>query len=172
MTDTAVSILVAVASNGVIGRDGGLPWQLSTDLKRFKSLTMGKPIIMGRKTHESIGKALPGRINIVLTRDRVFEAPEVVVAHDIREALRIGRERAREAGADEIFVIGGGEVYELALPYTDRLHVTHVEAMPDGDTRFPPIDPDNWELLEEVSVPVGEKDSEPTRYAVYSRKGG
>jgi dihydrofolate reductase len=170
MIDPVVSLLVAVASNGVIGRDGGMPWQLSTDLKRFKSLTMGKPIVMGRKTYEVIGKALPGRINIVLTRDRLFAAPEVVVAHDIREALRIARDRAREAGADELFVIGGGEVYELALPFADRLNVTHVEAKPDGDTRFPPIDPDNWELLEEVSVPVGEKDSEPTRYAVYRRK--
>jgi dihydrofolate reductase len=171
MTDPAVSIIVAVASNGVIGRDGGMPWQLSTDLKRFKSLTMGKPIVMGRKTYEAIGKALPGRVNIVLTRDRLFEAPGTIVANDIREALRIARTRAREAGADELFVIGGGEIYEMALPFTDRLHVTHVEAVPDGDTRFPPIDPDNWELLEEVSIPVGEKDSEPTRYAVYRRKG-
>lgn len=171
MSDPTISILVAVASNGVIGSKGGMPWRLSTDLRRFKSLTMGKPIIMGRKTLDAIGKPLPGRVNIVLTRDSTFSQPDVVRAGDIREALRIARNRARETGADEIFVIGGGEIFEMALPYADRMHVTHVEAMPDGDTYFPAIDPEDWMLLEEVSVPVGEKDSDPTRYAVYRRNG-
>lgn len=171
MKDPTVSVLVAVASNGVIGNKGGMPWHLSTDLKRFKSLTMGKPIIMGRKTFEAIGRPLPGRTNIVLSRARSFSARGVTVATDIREALRLARDRARADGKDEFFVIGGGEVYAMAMPYADRLHVTHVEAMPEGDTVFPPIDTADWELLEEVSVPVGEKDSEPTRYAVYRRTG-
>ena len=171
MSDPTVSVLVAVASNGVIGNKGTMPWHLSTDLKRFKSLTMGKPIIMGRKTFEAIGRPLPGRTNIVLTRDAGFSAPGVTVATDMREALRLARDPARADGKDEYFVIGGGEIYAMAMPYADRLHVTHVEAMPEGDTMFPPIDTDDWDLLEEVSVPVGEKDSEPTRYAVYQRKG-
>lgn len=169
MSDPTVSIIVAVASNGVIGRDGGMPWRLSTDLKRFKSLTMGRPIIMGRRTFETIGRALPGRTNIVMTREETFAAPNVVRAGDMREALRLARDQARRDGVDEIFVIGGGEIYERALPYVDRLHVTHVEAMPDGDTTFPPIDAEEWDCLEEVSVPVGPNDSEPTRYAVYRR---
>lgn len=169
MKDPVVSIIVAVASNGVIGNRGAMPWRLSTDLKRFKSLTMGAPIIMGRKTFEAIGKALPGRLNIVLTRESSKPTPEVTIASDLREALRLARSHAYETNVDEIFVIGGGEIYREALPHVDRLHVTHVEAMPDGDTRFPVIDPDDWQLLEEVSIPVGEKDSDPTRYAVYTR---
>lgn len=171
MSDPTVSIIVAVGANGVIGRDGEMPWKLSTDLKRFKSLTMGKPIIMGRKTFEAIGKPLPGRANIVLTRSGRINGKDVTVAHDMREALRLARERCRESDADEFFVIGGGEIYALAMPYADRLHVTHVEAMPDGDAYFPAIDVDDWELLQEVSVPVGPKDSDPTRYAIYARSG-
>ncbi|GLQ37417.1 dihydrofolate reductase [Rhizobium albus] len=170
MTDPIVSIIVAVASNGIIGRSGEMPWRLSTDLKRFKSLTMAKPIIMGRRTYQSIGHALPGRTNIVLTRDDVFHADGVTRAGDIREALRLARQAAHADRVDEIFIIGGGEIYEQALPFVDQLHVTHVEAMPEGDTHFPPIDADDWECLEEVSVPVGPSDSEPTRYAVYRRK--
>ncbi|WP_099864677.1 dihydrofolate reductase [Pararhizobium haloflavum] len=171
MIDPAVSIIVAVAANGVIGRKGDMPWKLSTDLKRFKALTMGKPIIMGRKTFEAIGKALPGRSNFVLTRDTSFTATDVTVVSDIREALRRARDQARSDGKDEYFIIGGGEIYQMALPYADRLHVTHVEAMPDGDTHFPSIDPSDWSLMEEVSIPVSAKDSEPTRYAVYRRSG-
>jgi dihydrofolate reductase len=171
MSDPRVSIIVAVASNGVIGRDGDMPWRLSTDLKRFKSLTIGRPVIMGRKTFQSIGRPLPERTNIVVTRDEAFAAPDVVAVTSIREALRLARDQARSDAADEFFVIGGGQIYEMTLPYTTRLHVTHVEAMPDGDTKFPNIDPDDWELLQEVSVPVGDKDSAPTRYAVYERRG-
>jgi dihydrofolate reductase len=170
VTDPIVSIIVAVASNGVIGHSGEMPWRLSTDLKRFKSLTMGKPIIMGRRTYETIGRALPGRTNIVMTRDDAFHAEGVTRAGDMREALRLARQVAHSERADEIFIIGGGEIYDHALPYVDRLHVTHVEAMPEGDTHFPDIDAEDWECLEEVSIPVGPSDSEPTRYAVYRRK--
>jgi len=166
-----VAIYVAIAENGVIGRDNGLPWRLSSDLKRFKAGTMGKPIVMGRKTFESIGKPLPGRLNIVVTRDPAFRAAGAEVAGSLEEALTLARVRARcMAGADEICVVGGGEIYRQALPIADRLHVTHVLADFDGDARFPPIDPAEWRQVSSEDVPAGERDSHATRYAVYERR--
>lgn len=166
-----LAILVAIAGNGVIGRDGGLPWRLSSDLKRFKADTMGKPIIMGRKTWASIGRPLPGRLNIVVTRDRGFRAEGAEIAGSLEEAITLATVRARcMAGADEICVIGGGEIYRQALPLADRLYVTHVLADVDGDTRFPPIDPALWHQVQATDVPPGEKDSHATRYTVYERR--
>ena len=166
-----VAIYVAVAENGVIGRDNGLPWRLSSDLKRFKAGTMGKPIVMGRKTFESIGKALPGRLNIVVTRDRAFRAEGVETAGSLADALTLARVRGRcMAGADEICVVGGGEIYRQALPLADRLYVTHVLADVDGDARFPEIDPAVWRPVASEEVPAGERDSHATRYAVYERR--
>lgn len=166
-----VAIYVAVAENGVIGRDNGLPWKLSSDLKRFKAGTMGKPIIMGRKTWESIGKPLPGRVNIVVTRDRAFKAEGAEVVGSLDEALTLGRVRGRcMAGADEICVVGGSEIYRQALPLADRLHVTHVLASVEGDARFPDIDPAVWEEVRSEELPAGERDSHATRYAVYERR--
>jgi dihydrofolate reductase len=169
MTDPQIAIIVAVASNGVIGDGGGMPWRLSTDLKRFKAITLGKPVVMGRKTFQAIGRPLPGRHNIVLTRDDSYSAEGVETATSMREALRLARDYARPNDADEICVIGGGEIYAMALPLADVLRVTHVEAMPDGDTRFPPIDGYDWDMIEEQSFPIGPGDSDPTRYAVYRR---
>ncbi|MGD9912929.1 MAG: dihydrofolate reductase [Rhizobiaceae bacterium] len=167
-----VAIHVAIAQNGVIGRDGGLPWRLSTDLQRFKAMTMGKPIVMGRKTWESFPRRpLPGRLNIVMTRDTGFSAEGAEIVQSLDDALALARVRGRcMAGADEICVIGGGTVYEQALPKADRLHVTHVLAAFDGDTRFPPIDPAVWAVVSSEDVPAGEKDSHPTRYVVYERR--
>lgn len=166
-----VGIYVAVAENGVIGRDNGLPWRLSSDLKRFKAGTMGKPIVMGRKTFESIGRPLPGRLNIVVTRDRAFRAEGAEVVGSIEEALTLARIRGRcMAGADEICVVGGGEIYRQAMPLADRLHVTHVLAAPDGDAHFPEIDPATWRLVSSEDVPAGDRDSHATRYAVYERR--
>ena len=166
-----VGIHVAIAENGVIGRSGGLPWRLSTDLKRFKADTMGNPVIMGRKTFESIGKPLPGRVNIVVTRRKDWRAEGVQTASSLEEAIRVGRERAGEMpDAREICVIGGGEVYGEALPLTDRLHVTHVLAAVDGDTFFPEIDPTSWAVISSMDVPAGERDSYPTRHVVYERR--
>ncbi len=166
-----VAIHVAVAQNGVIGRDNGLPWRLSSDLKRFKAGTMGKPIVMGRKTFESIGKPLPGRLNIVVTRDPAFCAEGVEVAASLDDALALARVRARcMAAADEICVVGGGEIYRQALPIADRLHVTHVLADVDGDAHFPEIDPATWLLVSSEDVPAGERDSHATRHAVYERR--
>jgi dihydrofolate reductase len=132
---------------------------------------MGKPIVMGRKTFESIGKALPGRLNIVVTRDRGFRAEGAEVAGSLEEALTLARVRGRcMAGADEICVVGGGEIYRQALPIADRLHVTHVLADFDGDARFPAIDPATWTMVASEDVPAGERDSHATRYAVYERR--
>lgn len=163
---SGIAIVVAVAENGVIGRDGGMPWRLSTDLKRFKAVTLGKPVIMGRKTYDSIGRPLPGRANIVVTRNPDWRADGVKVTATLDEALAMAE---REDG-DEICVIGGGELYAQAIGRADRLHVTHVLADIAGDTRFPPIDPSVWAVVKEVDVPPGEKDSHATRYAVYERR--
>jgi dihydrofolate reductase len=165
-----VVIVVAVARNGVIGRDGDMPWRLSTDLKRFKSVTLGKPIIMGRKTFRSIGKALPGRTNIVVTRDETFSAPGVVVAGSVEAALKIARQKAAEDRVDAVCVVGGGEIYRQALPLADLVHLTRVDSEPDGDTRFPAIDPSAWQIEHDEEVPSGPKDSVATRYVIYRRK--
>lgn len=165
-----IQIVVAVAENGVIGREGGMPWRLSTDLKRFKAITMGRPVIMGRKTFRSIGKALPGRTNIIITRDDTFSADGVQVANTVESALSLGQTIARREGSDAVCVIGGGEIYRQALEFADRVFLTHVDVAPDGDTRFPALDPAEWHKEHEENVPAGPKDSAPTRYAVYRRK--
>ena len=167
-----IAIHVAIAENGVIGSKGGLPWRLSTDLKRFKATTMGKPIVMGRKTWESFPKRpLPGRLNIVVTRDRNFRAEGAEVAHSLEDAIALANVRARcMAGVDEICIVGGAQIYEQALPLADRLQVTHVLADVQGDARFPPIDPAVWQRVRCEEFPAGEKDSHPTRYAVYEKR--
>ena len=150
-----IAIYVAIAGNGVIGSKGGLPWRLSTDLKRFKAGTMGKPIVMGRKTWESFPKRpLPGRLNIVVTRDNTYRAEGAETAPSLRDAIALAKVR----------------IYHQALPLADRLHVTHVLASVDGDTVFPTIDPAVWRLASSEDVPPGEKDSHATRYAVYERR--
>ena len=166
-----VSMVVAMSRNSVIGRDNGLPWRLSTDLKRFKTLTMGKPIILGRKNYDSIGRALPGRPNIVVTRNPDFSADGVIVTSSIEEAFDRAVTEAEGLGVDELCVIGGGKIYAQAMDRADILHVTHIDAEIEGDTVFPPIDPKMWEITSETAVPAGEKDDFATRYVVYRRKG-
>lgn len=146
-----ISLIVAVAENGVIGRDGDLPWRIPADLKFFKDTTMGKPIVMGRKTYESIGRALPGRTNIVITRDPDFSADDVYVADGLDAALELA------GTAEEVMVIGGAQIYALALPRTDRIYLTRVHATPVGDVTFPDIDPDVWlETSREERPPEGD----------------
>jgi dihydrofolate reductase len=140
-----VALIAAMADNRVIGRDGGLPWRIPADLKYFKAKTMGKPIVMGRRTFESIGKPLPGRPNIVVTA-RGGEFPEGVdIARDVDAALEIAERRARETGADEIMVIGGATLYEAILPHADRLYLTEVHEAAEGDTHFPAFDRREWQ---------------------------
>lgn len=168
--EPVVSIIVAAAENGVIGRDNDMPWRLSTDLKRFRALTFGKPVVMGRRTWESIGRPLPGRPNIVVTRDKGFEALGATVAGSLEDAVKLGRELAVEAGVAEVCVIGGGKIYAQSLPFADRIHLTRVLAEIDGDTHFPELDPQLWHVVSQEDVPAGEKDSHPTRYMVYEKR--
>jgi dihydrofolate reductase len=165
-----ISLVVAVTRNHVIGRDGGLPWRLSTDLKRFKALTIGKPVVMGRVCYDSIGKPLPGRPNIVITRNRDFVPDGLIVVHSLEEGLERAAAEAMKLGVDEIAVIGGGVVYREVMDRATILHVTHIDAEIDGDTFFPKIDPAIWEAGPAESVPAGEKDDYPTRFVTYRRR--
>lgn len=170
MSAIAVSLIAAVAENGVIGNDGAMPWRLSTDLRRFKALTIGKPVVMGRRTFESIGRPLAGRANIVVSRRTDCRPDGATVAASLDAALAEAKSAALQAGVDEVFVIGGGEIYAAAMPHADRLHITHVAARPAGDTVFPAIDPALWSRVSHEDVPAGEMDTAPTTYAVYERR--
>lgn len=171
MSELPISLVVAVAQNGVIGMEGGMPWHLSSDLKRFKRDTMGKPIVMGRKTFQSIGRALPGRLNIVVSRSE-FTADDTVHATSIDAALFLAEGWAKENGAEEICVIGGGQIYGEMIGRASKLYVTHVMAEPEGDTKFPAISEAQWVPVTREEVPKGEKDSAETLYVVYERKTG
>jgi dihydrofolate reductase len=146
-----ISIIVAASANNVIGAQGDLPWRLSDDLKRFKAVTMGKPIVMGRKTWESIGRALPGRQNIVITRRQKFVADGCDVVHSVDEAM------SAAGNVGEIMVIGGSQVYELFLPAAQRLYLTRVHADVDGDAFFPAVDEDEWQLVSEEMYATDER---------------
>jgi dihydrofolate reductase len=143
-----VSIIVATDERGAIGRDGGLPWRLPDDLKRFKALTMGKPIVMGRKTWDSIGKPLPGRHNIVVSRQSGFDVPGVTLAASLDEAL------IAAGDVPEVCIIGGAEIYRLALPRTNLIHLTRVHAVVDADTFFPELQAAEWEEVVVEALPA------------------
>lgn len=143
-----ISLIVAVAENGVIGRDGDLPWRIPADLKFFKDTTTGHPIVMGRKTHQSIGRALPGRTNIVVTRDPEFSGDDIAVVGDLDSALAAAGE------ADEVMVIGGAQIYAMALPRAKRIYLTEVHIAADGDTRFPELDRGIWSETSRVDHPA------------------
>lgn len=169
MTKPLISLVVAVAQNGIIGNDGDMPWRLSTDLKRFKAVTMGKPVIMGRKTFESIGRPLPGRLNVVISRT-IHESTGVMWATSLNSALEAASKWADENGVKEICIIGGGQIYQSALPLATRLYVTHVLAEPKGDTSFPDISDADWAPTSTENVPAGGEDTVETIYVVYERK--
>lgn len=164
-----ITMIAAVGANGVIGADNAMPWRLPTDFGYFKRVTMGKPLIMGRKTFESIGKPLPGRINIVVTSDRHYAPAGVLVAHNLEQALTIAETEAEQAGVDEIMIGGGGTIYAAMMPQAERLHITHVDVSPRGDTRFPPISPAIWRVAETPDVVPGDKDSAAFHIRVYER---
>jgi len=146
-----LSHIVGVAENGVIGRAGGLPWHIPEDLKHFKQVTNGHAIVMGRKTYESIGRPLPGRFNIVLTRDQTFKAAEgVAVVRSFDEALKLC-ENAKETWGSEVFVIGGGDLYAATLPLVDRIYLTRVHRKVDGDVYYPPLDEEQFIVRDTVS---------------------
>jgi dihydrofolate reductase len=163
-------LVAAVAENGVIGQGGALPWRLKSDLRNFRAVTMGKPVVMGRKTFLSIGKPLPGRTNIVVSRNRDFAAPGVVVAASIEAALAAARGDALRRAADAVAVIGGADLYAHTIGYADRLVITHVHLRPDGDTLFPVIDPALWREAERGEHAPGPDDAAGFTVLVYERR--
>ena len=159
-----ISLIVAASTNNVIGADGDLPWRLSDDLKRFKAVTMGKPIVMGRKTCESIGRPLPGRQNIVITRQNNFTADGCDVVQSTAEAVEVAGD------ADEIMVIGGSQIYAAFLPLADRIYLTRVHAEVDGDAFFPAIDEDAWTLVDSESHAADDANEFDFEFSTYERK--
>jgi dihydrofolate reductase len=158
-----IAIIAAVAKNGAIGARGGLPWRLSSDLKRFKALTLGKPLILGRKTFESIGRPLPGRRVIVITGDPAWTRPDVTAVKDFEAALEAAGE------AEEIMVGGGGAIYALALPRASRLYLTEVDAEPEADVMFPRLDPKQWREVRREPGVRGPKDEVDFAFVDYER---
>lgn len=163
-----LSLIVALAENGIIGRDGELPWHLSADLQRFKRLTMGSPILMGRKTWESIGRPLPGRTSIVISRQSNYETDfdDVLVSTNLDDALSHARQHCPQ---QEAFVIGGARIYEMCLPRTDRLYVTRVHAEVTGDVSFTDVDWDAWQLVSEESKAADDKNDFDHTYQIWQR---
>ncbi len=160
-----ISLIVAASANGVIGRGGELPWHLSDDLKRFKQLTMGKPIVMGRKTHESIGRALPGRQNIVLTKQLDFVAEGCDVVSSAEAAIAVAGDAA------EIMVIGGSDIYQIFLPLAERIYLTRVQVEIDGDAHFAGLDDDEWQTTGHESHRAGESNDYDFITSVLERVG-
>lgn len=165
-----IALVVAVAKNGVIGRGGALPWRLRSDLKRFKALTMGKPMIMGRKTYDAIGRPLPGRTTIVVTRRADLGTEGVEVAHSWPAALKRAQEIAAASGAGEIAVVGGGQLFAEMLPEADRVYLTEVDATPTGDAFFAPLDPAEWRTLSREAHPAGPDDQYAFAFIDYERR--
>jgi dihydrofolate reductase (EC 1.5.1.3) len=157
MNSIDLAIVVAVAENGTIGRDNELPWYLPEDLKHFKRVTLGHPVVMGRNTYDSIGKPLPGRANIVVTRNPDWVREGVLVAHSLEEAIEIGRKEAEGAGVSTVMVIGGAEFYRQTLPCAHRLYLTEVHAEVLGDAYFPEFDRSEWQELKRENFPRDER---------------
>ena len=164
MSAPTITLIVAVADSGVIGRDNTLPWHLPDDLRRFKRITMGKPIVMGRKTFDSIGKPLPGRQNIVVTRDTNYRREGVTVVHDAEAALSA-------AGAvPEVMVIGGAELFRTLLPRAGRLHLTRVHGNIEGDVVWPALDDREWRVVERESHSADERHAWPMTFEVWEKR--
>ena len=164
MPTPSVTLVVAHTENGVIGRDGGMPWHLPADLARFKAVTMGKPMVMGRRTFDSIGRALPGRRSIVVTRDPAWSAPGVEVAHSIDDALALCE------GAPEVAVIGGGQLFEALLPRADTILQTVIHTTLDGDTVFPALDPAEWHETSRETRPPDDRNAYALSFVELRRK--
>jgi dihydrofolate reductase len=165
-----IVLVAAIGENNVIGRNGQLPWRLKSDLQHFRALTINKPVVMGRKTFESIGKPLKDRTNIVVTRDRGLVAPGAVLAGSVDAALDIAWDDAKRRGVDEIMVIGGNDVFAATLPKADRLEITHVHAAPEGDVFFPAIDRNVWREVSRHDHAAGPQDDASFTLAVYERR--
>ena len=164
-----VVIVAAVAKNGVIGVEGGLPWRVKSDMKKFRSITMGKSVVMGRKTFQSISRVLDGRDVIVVTRQKDFLPPGVFVAESLEAAIVLAQKLAAGRAAEEICIGGGGEIYHETMPLADRLYITHVAAEPAGDTRFPEISAAEWLEISREPLPPSEGDTAAAEHVVYAR---
>jgi dihydrofolate reductase len=172
ISEVPIALVVARAANGVIGRDGDLPWRLKSDLARFKAITMGKPILMGRKTWESLPrKPLPGRPNIVISTQRTLLAPEAFVFPSLSSGLAAAQAMAARDGSSEVCVIGGQGVFAEALPLAGRLYLTEVDARPDGDAFMPNIDESAWREVSRETFPAGPNDDCPATLRVLERRG-
>jgi len=162
-------LVAAVGENGVIGRAGGLPWRLKTDLKRFRALTVGRPVVMGRRTYLSLGKALKDRTNIVVTRDPAFSAAGIVAAPSLKAALEVAEGDALRRGAAAIVIGGGADIYASTIDKASRLEITRVHARPEGDTMFPEIDPARWREIAREEFAAGPDDDAPFTTLTYER---
>lgn len=165
-----ISLIAAVAENRVIGRDGDMPWHIPSDFAWFKRMTMGKPMIMGRKQFETFPKPLAGRPHIVVTRQSDYEVEGALVVHDLEEGFRQASSLPEAAETGEIMVIGGGDIYAQAIAVADRLYITHVRLTPEGDVHFPVIDPEIWEITGHPEVTPNEKDQASYTIAIYERR--
>lgn len=165
-----IAIIAGVAENGVIGSDQTIPWRIPSDMAFFKRTTLGKPIIMGRKQYETVGKPLPGRTNIVITRQQDYRPDGVLVFGSIDAALGKAREIGESDGVDEIMIIGGGELYAQLMDRADRLYISHVDLAPDGEVRFPEIKPEEWAIVDLPEVEPSPKDEASYRVKVYERR--
>jgi dihydrofolate reductase len=165
-----IALVVAMGENGAIGRGGDLPWRLSSDMRYFRKITMGKPIIMGRLTFASLPRVLDGRLNIVLTRNAAFEAPGAVMAYNLEEALDVARREVKRTGVNEIMVIGGADVFRALLPQAGRIYLTEVDAAPDADTWFPDLDRSDWHEVAREAHAAGPKDDHAFSFVVLDRK--
>ena len=170
MRKVAIVLIAAVADNGVIGQSGGLPWRLKPDLQHFRKLTMGKPVLMGRKTYLSIGKPLAGRTNIVVSRDPSFAAAGILVAPSVAAALEAARGDALRRSADAIAVIGGADLYAQTMACADRMVITHVHLRPEGETRFPEIDSKVWSEVARTDHQPGPEDAAGFTIVTYERR--
>jgi dihydrofolate reductase len=164
-------IVAAVGENGVIGRAGGLPWRLKSDMKHFRAVTIGHPVVMGRRTYASVGSPLKDRTTIVVTRDPAFAASGIVVAPNIAAALEVAEGDALRRGVDAIMICGGAALYAGTIARAARLEITRVHARPDGDTHFPPIDPAEWRETACLAHPAGPGDDAPFTTLTYQRRG-
>ncbi len=165
----AIVLIAAVAENGVIGSENSIPWRLRADLQRFKALTIGRPVIMGRKTYQSLGRPLPGRTNIVVTRDAAFQAKGAVVVASLARAREIAEGDASRRGAQDVMVIGGAEIYAQFMAVADRLELTEVHLTPAGDTVFPARDPDQWRETARTRHAAAEDDTCDYSYVTFCR---
>ena len=163
MSRPTISLVVAMGRNRVIGRDGDMPWHLPADLAHFKKVTMGKPIIMGRKTYQSIGRPLPGRENIIITRDQEFAADGCTVVHSLEAAL--------DSRDGELMIIGGGQIYSLAIDHATRIHMTIVDAEPDGDVSFPALDP-SWRTVVREEFSADDRNAHDLSFVTLERPAG